>query len=182
MKLMGMFKAGMLCLACLGMILPVSVVEAAVAQSAPARPHAGQPSIAGDVELAARGTLPGQVVDPEGRPVKQLPVALRLWGREVASAKTDQAGRFIIGGLRGGTYHVVAGGTRGLYRIWAPKTAPPAANRELMIVVGGPRVRGNEGPIGYWLGNPWVVAGVVAAAVLIPVVIHQNRVRCTASP
>jgi hypothetical protein len=38
------------------------------------------------------------------------------------------------------------------------------------------QVLAQQGPLGYWLTNPWIVAGLVAAAVAIPVAIHNHQV------
>ena len=50
-----------------------------------------------------------------------------------------------------------------------------------VLLLDGPRVRG-QGPIGHWRGDPWVIAGLVAVAVAVPVAIHTNRVYRSASP
>jgi len=56
-----------------------------------------------------------------------------------------------------------------------PGTAPPAAQPGALLVAGKGPVRGQTGPIGYWLGNPWVLAALVAVAVTVPVAIHNHR-------
>jgi hypothetical protein len=42
-------------------------------------------------------------------------------------------------------YEVAAGQHRGVYRLWAPRTAPPSANRGIMAV-SGEVVRGQYAP------------------------------------
>jgi hypothetical protein len=44
--------------------------------------------------------------------------------------------------LRGGTYDVVAGQSKGVYRFWAPNTAPPAAKSQVLLVSQPSVVRG----------------------------------------
>jgi len=173
MKRAGILNSGMLILSCLGMILPAPILQAAVDGSAPAGT---------DVQLRQGGMLWGQVIDSNGNPLPGTAVLLRHRDRDAATTMTDQSGYFLSGGLRGGTYEIIAGEARGMFRLWTPNTAPPTARPGALLVAGGEGVRGQCGPIAYWLGNPWVVAGIVAAAVAIPVAIHNNRIHRSASP
>lgn len=59
------------------------------------------PTIVGGIELR-RGKLTGQVTDAKGSPIAGATVSVR--GQ--ASAQTDRAGRFVIGNLAPGTYHI----------------------------------------------------------------------------
>lgn len=164
-------KTGLLCLACLGMVLPTSVLQAADAGDAPPRDS----SIGLDVILHEDGLLQGQVVDVAEKPLAGTPVSLRFQGREVAAVVTDESGGFRFRGVQGGVHQIVAGNYRQICRTWDPNAAPPSARARLRIVLGDGPIRGQSGPIGYWLGNPWVIAGLVAVAVAIPVAIHNHR-------
>jgi len=159
--------------ACYGMMAPATLPQAAVAD---------RTSAALDVELLPGGVLRGQVIDVEGIARQGMLVTLHRSGRRIATAVTDRTGSFAIAGVRGGRYEITAGQVFGGYRIWAPSTAPPAARQGVLLVVGEGGLRGQTGPIAFWLGNPWLVAGIVAAAVSIPVAIHNHRVDRTASP
>ncbi len=183
MKRMRILKAWAGCLACWGMLLPAPAIQAAATDQTTAS-QSGRPAAIQvvDVELREGGLLLGQVVGPAGKPLVGARVSLRRLDREVATTATGKSGYFSVRGLRGGTYEIVAGPSRGLYRLWAPGTAPPAARPGALIVVGGQQVRGQQGPIGYWLSNPWVIAGIVATAVAIPVAIHSNRTNRLRSP
>ncbi len=134
-----------------------------------------------DLELRPGGVLVGQVIDAHGVPQPATPVSVRLVGRELASTVTNRAGWFSVRGLRGGMYEVLAGRAGAAIRVWAPGTAPPTAQRTALIVAGG-AVRGQHGPVGYWLCNPLIVGAIVAAAIAIPVAIHNNRAEAPASP
>ena len=197
MKRMGHIRASMVLAACVGMILPMPALQAEVTfqppsqttppQTPPAQVPAGQETSnaavsSADVELDSHGVLSGRVVDAEGIPMASVPVSLRFQGREVARTLTDAAGNFRVAGLRGGVYEIVAGTSRGLYRIWAPGTAPPTANSGKMVVIRGQTVRGQDSPVAYWLRNPWVIAGMAAVAVAVPVAIHNSRIRRSSSP
>ena len=193
MKRLGLLKAAAAGMACLGMLLPAPVLRAAdTTDSAPAGPQQAPTAI--DVALGEGGTLRGQIVDAQGNAVPQAAVSLRQADREVAATVANSSGGFHLTGLRGGTYRIVAGGADGIYRLWAPQTAPPAARRAALVVAGGPQVLGQfgagaasgaQGPLGHWLSNPWIVAGLVTAAIAIPVGIHNyqiDRNRPPASP
>ena len=160
-------------LACLGMIVPTPLAAATVE---------GQARTATDVQLRDGGVLWGQVVDANGAARPETPVVLQQAGRTIATTMTDPGGNFSVEGLRGGTYEIVAAEACGLYRVWAPATAPPNAQGGALLVAGGEPLRGQAGPIGFWLSNPWVLTGIVAVAVALPIAIHQNRVHRTASP
>jgi len=140
-------------------------------QSSEASPP-GDTSTARDVALSEQGWLFGQIVDPQGRPLPNTMVALRQRDRVVANAVASEGGLFSVGGLRSGVYEITTGRTSGIYRLWAPGTAPPGAQRGALIVERGSPVRGQQ-PVAMWLGQPWVLAIVVAAAIAIPVALHN---------
>jgi hypothetical protein len=169
-------------LACLGMIVPTPFLQAAVPHGNAERHTAAPLSTAADIALHSGGILLGQVVDPNGTPLPGVRVSLRQLDREVAAAVSDQSGRFVANRLRGGSYQIAAGQTLTTCRAWAPNTAPPNARHGVLIVLGNQPVRGQDGPLGYWLCNPLVLAGLTAIAVAIPVAIHNHRLDRTTSP
>ena len=106
-----------------------------------------------------------------------LAVALRSGDQELGAAKTDQAGRFAFSGLRGGVYQLATAESQGVVRVWAPRTAPPYAQQGVMLVSGESVVRGQAfRNIGSFASHPWVMAGIIATAVAVPIAIHNaNR-------
>jgi hypothetical protein len=147
-------------------------------RSAPERTPA---AVATDVALQSGGVLVGQILSTEGQPRSATPVTVLYQGREIATTVTDRNGRFLVPGLRGGTYNVVAGDTPFPLRLWAPGTAPPAARPVVMAIVGDHVVRGQCRPccppypaVGGLLRNPWVIATLVGAAVAIPIAVADD--------
>lgn len=136
-----------------------------------------------DIALAPGGVLTGWIVNAHGQPVPNIPISVRHANQEVARATTSQDGTYRIHNLRGGVYHVESGNGTRLCRLWASQTAPPFAQKGL-IVVSDPDVilaQFPNGPMGtflenakYTLTNPLVIGGIVAAAVAIPVAIHNS--------
>jgi len=137
-----------------------------------------------DVVLQDRGVLLGRIVDSQGVAVPNAPVSLQKGGIEVARVVSDDAGRFQAQGLKGGVYQVASTGHQGVYRLWAPHTAPPAAARGLSLrsqpvdVVRGQYGPGPGNPFsaaGQWIAeHPIITAAGVAAAIAIPIAVSDD--------
>lgn len=187
MKGKGVVRGALVSLAVVGFCLPQTAfaVQASVDRV---------PSVA-DVALQDGGVLCGQVVDPQGIPLARVPVSLQDRNGEVARAVTDGNGYFAVQGLRGGVHQLVAARGHGTFRLWTPGTAPPSSQKGALLVAARETVRGQQcesgcepecgvpcGPcygsgckgVAYWLANPWVVTGIVATAVAVPVAIHNS--------
>jgi len=149
-----------------------------------------------DVALENDGALLGQAVTAQGQPVAGATVLLDN-GREQASTTTDARGRFRFADVRGGAYRVRTNQQTKLCRVWKAGTAPPAANKGVLIVDGKQAVLGQycSSPVGCgspvragWDGakevfkNPLVIGGVIAAAIAIPVALHNSDDDDPASP
>jgi hypothetical protein len=137
-----------------------------------------------DIVLKDKGVLVGRIVNAQGRPVANSPVSLQAAGRKVVRVVSDNQGRFKATGLNGGVYHVASTGHQGAYRLWAPRTAPPTAAKGLSIVsqpvdvVRGQYGSGSTNPFstaGQWIAeHPIITAGVVAAAIAIPIALDDD--------
>jgi len=180
MKRHAIVKTAVVGVTCWAMLLPPSLLLAAGAERP--KPWTAPPILGGDVVLAPGGVFQGQVIDTNGRPCEGLPVSLAQQSELTATTTTGTSGQFAIGGVRMGLSVVKAGQTQTIYRVWSRDTAPPSARDAAMVLTGPPAVRGQQGPIGYWLSNPFVIAGIAAAAVAIPVVLHNERADRVASP
>jgi len=170
-------KSGAVILACLGMLLPSSPLQARAANPGSSQHDATSTPDAAvvDVALDDGGTLRGQVVDARGNPVVSTPVLVYQLDREVARAVTDSSGHFQVSGLRGGVYRVVTSKTTRVYRFWAPGTAPPSVRSGTLVVPNTEQVLGQD-QTGFFefLRNPWFVGAVVAAAIVLPIALHDS--------
>jgi len=166
----------------------VAAEVTAVAASVPSQVVATTQSVQSpsDIVLQDDGALVGRIVDAQGLAVANTPVSVQTGGKEVARVLTDETGRFRVAELKGGVYQVASTGHQGVYRLWAPRTAPPAAAKGLSIVSQPTDVvRGQYGPppgpgspfarVGQWVAeHPIITAGVVAAAIAIPLVLNDD--------
>lgn len=165
-------------LACLGMLIQTPVLMAATTPQATAvanTEESTQKPAVFDVGLHKNNTLVGQLINEQGVPLAKQKVSLIQKDHVLVTATTDKQGYFAFSNVAAGTYQVAAPKAQGICRAWAPKTAPPVAQPGILLVDGKGAVRAQQGPIAYWLGKPWVIAGLVAAAVAIPVAIHNHQ-------
>lgn len=172
MKWMERLRGLVVAAAAAGMVLSQFAYAASAGQ--PARPI---PSIVRDVVLQEGGILTGQVLDAAGAPVAATPVAVVDQDRAVATALTGDDGRFAMTGVKAGVYQVATAKGVTVCRLWAPRTAPPSALPDALVVNGETVVRGamngGGGVIGF-LSNPWVLAGIVAAAIAVPLALDDD--------
>ena len=164
MKLWNTFGRVALMMAMVGMLVPTWARAEAVNA-------ARQDAAVLDVALQD-GKLVGQVLNAEGAPIRGEAVSIRKDGHEIARVKTDDLGRYNVGDLKTGVYQVVTKDGGANYRIWEAKVAPPAAQPGALMIVGQP-VRGQLGAGGL-LSNPWVLGGIAAAAIIIPLALDDD--------
>ncbi len=174
MKCVNAIQGLAVCLAAIGVCLPQPLVAASI-QSAPTLIDVElQKGPQGDVLL-------GQVQDQQGAVQAKVPVILYGAGNKVAETTTDADGYFTFHNVRGGVYQLTSAEGVGTYRVWQAGTAPPTAQPGALVVAGEDVARGNwhqqGGRLKFWLSHPLVIAGIVAAAVAIPVAIHNSRDR-----
>jgi hypothetical protein len=126
------------------------------------------------VALDQEQRLRGQVTTPNGAVAAGARVSLWQGGEQQVQAQTDKEGRFRFLLRRGGIYQLVVGSESTVIRVWTAEAAPPGCAQQV-VVVHGDIFRAQSGKVPYMHVNPWLVAGVVAAAVAIPVVLSNNR-------
>ncbi|GIW93687.1 MAG: hypothetical protein KatS3mg110_1728 [Pirellulaceae bacterium] len=129
-----------------------------------------------DVQLQDGGILTGYVVTADGQPVALVPVRISRHGKLVAAAQTDVHGKFAVRDIRGGVYQIETPQQTDVVRLWAARTAPPSASDRLVMVVQSDdliRAQGG-GRFMQFITNPWVLGGIVAAAIAIPLALDDD--------
>ncbi len=126
-----------------------------------------------DIGLEEGNVLRGYVVDNAGNAAGHVSVLLFSGNELTASGLSDAQGRFAIANLRGGVYQLAAGDQVSFIRCWAPHTSPPTAKQSVLLQVENVQ-RAQISPASCALANPWVIAGIVAAAIAIPVALKAN--------
>ncbi len=158
-----------------GLCLPIAPAAAQVAQA--------KPPVIRDVELKYGGLLIGRLLDANGRPHPDAEVSVLTAGKTLATTRTDAEGVFAVSKLRGGVHEIQTAENVQVCRLWAHDTAPPGVAKSIDVVSGDDVVRGQYGPppgnrmlkkAKVWATNPFIVGGVVAAAVAIPVALSDN--------
>jgi hypothetical protein len=166
--------------AMLGVLAPTSVVGAAEPGRVVAARKRG-PAVVDAVLTDAHG-LQGRVYNAQGKPLTGIDVFVVAPNGEHVRTRTNELGDFEVNGLKGGVYQLAAGHGSQMVRAWTEGTAPPAAEKQVLLV-SDPRVLAAQyepGTFGHFLeegklmlSNPLVVGGIIAAAVAIPVAIHN---------
>lgn len=119
-----------------------------------------------DVALSSSGVLEGQVVDAQGISREGVPVIVSRDGQEVAHTTTATEGRFVVTGLAGGLYTIEAEDASIACRAWVANTAPPVAQRGVLLVASETVERGAiSGFTGAWLVGLGL-AGIITAVVV----------------
>lgn len=161
MKTTRVFQSCLVCLALIGLCLPLPLL------AAPATPIL-------DIAMQEGGLLQGQVVDLQNQPRANVPVALVAGEKQLAVGRTNANGYFAFQGVRGGVYQLATPEGFAVYRVWTAQTAPPSAQPAALLVTGNGTVRGQCcGGVGAFLSNPWVIAGIIATAIAVPIAVHN---------
>lgn len=156
------------------MLMPSSWVLAAEAPKT-ARPAEPVRQAIDDVALSREGVLEGVVVNGSGTPLAGTDVSVMQDNKEVAHVKTAKDGRFTVPGMRGGVYRISSGRGSSTFRLWSQEAAPPIA-RQLAMVVADPNVVRGQMPFNKLFSTEaFVITAIVAAAIAIPIAIHNSR-------
>lgn len=145
-------------------------------------PEATLPTVF-DVRVGSDGKLRGQLYSAEGVPQPKVQVALHVTqSRVTQTVSTDAQGRFELDWAGNGVAVITADGGSCALRIWDSQTAPPAARDHLLLVVASKDVVRGQRPIGHLFGsNPVMLGVLIAAAIAIPLAIHESGDRPAAS-
>ena len=163
-----------------------SVPSSAVAEiKLPENKHAIQAKTVLDIALSDRGTLNGQLKNPDGMPLRDQLVSLSSGSTVLQRTKTDSAGFFTFSKVKAGSLSITAPNCYQHVRAWPEASAPPSAKNKLNLV-SGPTVRGQFGStIGgftapsihpaQYLQHPATVFGVMGLAIAAPLAIHEEK-------
>ena len=132
------------------------------------------PLPANDVELLPGGMLVGQAINSAGQPLVGQVILVQQTSREPIVARSDHEGRFRLSGLSAGLCQIEYGDSAVVCRCWSPNTAPPAAAKEVLLTPGDLVERGQR-PISDLLTGPVLIGLIIAAAIAIPIAIHNSN-------
>ena len=158
------------CLACATWVFPMHALQA----QSPSSADDSRPAILGDVRLDSAGTLRGKVVDGQGQPQRDQRLRLYRAGELLGELRTNPEGDFAFPRLRGGVYQLQLREVMVTCRVWTRAAAPPIA-REQLLLVDAPEIARGQQPIGEIFTNPLFLGLLVAAAIAIPVAVHNSQ-------
>ncbi|MBN2475038.1 MAG: carboxypeptidase regulatory-like domain-containing protein [Pirellulales bacterium] len=165
-------RGAILCVSCLGLLMPESLVLAA--QSPARSPAGGQQLRVRNASLTAANSLQGRVTDAQGAGLPHARVTMMQRDRQVVAATTDSHGSFVVANVPAGVYAISSAGSTGTYRLWAARTAPPSASAGILIVADDEVVRGNR--LYDWMSEHYLLTYVgIAAAIAVPIAVVGSR-------
>ncbi|MEM6328922.1 MAG: hypothetical protein AAF790_01605 [Planctomycetota bacterium] len=137
----------------------------------------------GDVVLIEGGLLYGQVRGVNAQPTAGAAVRLYTAAGKAVDGRANNRGEFAFRRVGPGVYYLQSGQAVELVRVWPADAAPPAAKAGVLLIGETSTVRAQYAPPSKLnmlvqrtkrvMSNPVAVAGVVAAAVAIPVAVHN---------
>jgi hypothetical protein len=169
MTIARMISQSAIAMACVGLLLPQSVLAAGTQGAT----EQAKPPVH-DLVIGQRGILRGQVVTAENRPLASTSVLVVAKGKTVAETTTDANGHFAVEGLRTGTYAIGTESTFAIYRTWTEATAPPTAQPAVLLTTDSRVVRG-QGRAWDWLTNPFVLTAALGAGIALPIALNNNK-------
>lgn len=184
-KNLGSFAAA---LACINLFVPLQLLQAAnppeaasaasvessTVQSSSSTPPGTTRVQTHDVTLGATNELQGTLVDKSGaRLANRIVIAVHS-DKSALQSVSDANGHFRFQQAKPGTYQLASQGSYQVCRCWAANTAPPAASPGLLLVEGDQTLRGQR-PIGELLSGPVLIGLIIAAAIIIPIAVHNSK-------
>lgn len=169
MRIVHVIRMCMVTSAVVGMLLPIHTTRAS-------QNDGRQRFAVTDVSLQDGGRFTGEVRDAAGKPTADTDVLLvhRESGQHYQTV-TDQAGRFSFAALGAGLYQLQTAHATLLCRCWAPKTAPPAARGEVLIVSDESIERGQRPLAEALFSTPTLLCLMIVAAIAIPIAVHNSN-------
>lgn len=171
---LGSFAAA---LACINLLIPLPLLQAADTPLAPVAkttaPLAAK-VVTRDVALSETRELRGRMVDKNGQRVGNRTVVAVHSDKSSLQTMSDANGEFRFVGAKPGVYQIASQRSYQVCRCWAANTAPPAATQQLLVVEGDETLRGQK-PVGELLCGPVLIGLLIAAAIVIPIAVHNSQ-------
>ncbi len=143
--------------------------------TAPAKMYARKSvPLAFDVALDRSGSLRGEVRDEQGKLQIDADVVLWQGSRMLQRTRTNERGKFQFTKLRGGEYRIATPDATIACRAWVSTLAPPNARESLLVVANMYSVRGQRPINEVFCFNPFLMGTIVAAAIAIPIAVHDS--------
>lgn len=163
--------------------LPLGALAAGPSKTSGQQPAAASTGV--DIVLTQGGVLRGYVVNGQGVAVPGTEVKLTAPNGQKVVTKADAKGRFGYQGLAGGQYTLETELGSVACRAWTAKAAPPRTATSLLMVhdaqiargqwAAPPAANGFVSNMKNVMTHPFAVAGIIGAAVAIPVAIHNSN-------
>ena len=161
-------------IACSMLVSPTGVLAESFSAKSSLEPS-GATNVVVDVALRDGGVLVGQVFNSEGATRAGVPLMIRNRAGHDVRVEADGLGVFTVNNLQGGVYQIRVGKTVAAYRLWAPGTAPPAARTGAVLVDSHQVSRGQGKGRSNVFRHPWAITSFVAAAIIIPIAVTNER-------
>lgn len=185
MRIKKCLRMTIVAITCVGMVVPTSAAAPRSVVTESGIPVRTQIE---DVALHARGELRGALVDVNGQPISNAPIAIGQSGKLLHELTTDSEGRFTATGMTAGVYQVASEAGVQNYRMWSVGTGPVTAKQGIVHVITDETVRAQcqcencqnqccppkrRCCVSSALSNP-VLVGAALLAVTAAVIISEN--------
>jgi len=118
------------------------------------------------------GTLAVSVKDHLGTPLPKAALKLSTAkGKAVQTLRADAKGECKIKNLEAGAYRLAV---EDRLLVLLDVNEKGTVSTLVVMVPARPRYAAGGGKRGFWLSSPWIIAGLVAVAIAIPVAIHNS--------
>ena len=162
-------RSALILLACFGLLAsPVVAAEPIV------RPAPSSQKLIMDLVLAEGDVLRGEVWNSSGH--AQIATDVVLWKDAdlIGRTLTDADGKFRFEGLPTGLYRIATPDATIACRVWSERVAPPNARQSLLIVTNMYSARGQQPINEVFCFNPFLMGTIIAAAIAIPIAVHNS--------
>ena len=158
--------------ACLGILCGPTVTSGQSPASMPSSSSAR--TAIRDVALDQKQTLRGEVRNVDGQVQPAMDLVLWRESGAVRRTRTDRSGRFAFHQLKGGTYTILTPTSSTTCRVWTAEVAPPQARPAILVLSGVRSHRGQRPLEEAFVFNPFIMGTIIAAAIAIPIAIHNS--------